>query len=95
MELVNQTVSIPTEPVVEGVTLKNIKEFVLPTQSQKDDFHHALNRYHDLRAKERQTQEDLKIEVPVPIIKALPYDDRKERARGGSNHDGQSTMMGS
>lgn len=95
LELVNQTVSIPTEPVTEGVTLKNVKEFVLPTQSQKDDFHYALNKYHDLRAKERQTQEDLKIEVPVPVIKAVPYDERKDRTRGGSNYDGQSTMMGS
>jgi hypothetical protein len=62
----------------------------------RKDFHEALNKYHDLRAEERQTQEELKIVVPVPITKALPYDERKERYRAGTSiADGQSTMLGS
>ena len=30
----------------------------------KNEFHQAINKYNDLRAKERQREEDLKVEEP-------------------------------
>jgi hypothetical protein len=39
LELVNQTVSIPTEPVAESYTCKNVLEYVPLTKEMRDDFH--------------------------------------------------------
>lgn len=68
LELVNQTVSIPSEPVKEKFTIKTVLEFVPMNDQMRNEFHSALNKYHDLRAKETQRQEELRIEEPTIIL---------------------------
>jgi hypothetical protein len=51
LELVNQTVSIPTEPVVEKYTYKNVIEFKGMDQDMLDDFQGALDTYQSFREK--------------------------------------------
>ena len=57
-----------------------------------DEFHNALNQYHDLRARQRQHQEDLKMTKPNVSTTAVAFVEKRDKYRGGS--DMQSTMMG-
>lgn len=95
LELINQTVSIPTEPVNESYTTRAVKEFTSVTQAMKEEFNKALNRYNDLRAKEQAEQDSLRYEKPSVVTVAVPFDERKERYRGLSNADMASTVLGS
>jgi hypothetical protein len=92
LELVNQTVSIPQEPDKEMYTYKSVIEYVPMSRSMKDEFHNALNSYHDLRANERQHQEDLKTTKPNVATTAVAFVEKRDKFRGGS--DMQSTLMG-
>jgi hypothetical protein len=64
LELVNQTVSIPTEPVVEKYTFKNVLEYKAMSQDMIDNFHGALNSYKQFRQKQAQTEKDLTVTPP-------------------------------
>lgn len=46
LELVNQTVSIPTEPVVECYTYKNIIEFPRMDEASVMEFERSLKNYY-------------------------------------------------
>lgn len=50
LELVNQTVSIPTEPVFEQYSTKTVKEYAYFTHEMQNEFYKALNNYNDLVA---------------------------------------------
>jgi len=76
----------------ETYTYKNVIEFVAMEADMKNEFHNALNQYHDLRARERQIEEDLKITKPSVATTATAFVEKRDKYRGGS--DMQSTMMG-
>jgi len=62
-------------------------------ESMQRDFLGALNKYADLKAAQRQREEDLKIEEPIVITTATAYSEKKGGFRGAS--DMQSTLVGS
>lgn len=51
LELVNQTVSIPTEPVVDNFTYKNIIEYEAMDQDVQEEFREAVKKYEDNKKK--------------------------------------------
>lgn len=92
LDLVNQTVSIPTEPVVEPITYKAVLEFKAMDEAMLAEFHSACAAYDDLKASQAKLQEDLTMSVPVVITTAAPPTEKKERMRSS---DMKSTFMGS
>lgn len=51
LELVNQTVSIPTEPIVEKYTCKNVIEYKKMDEAMIEDFEGALQKYESFKQK--------------------------------------------
>ena len=92
LDLVNQTVSIPTEPVVEPITYKAVLEFKAMDAEMLTEFHSACEAYDDLKAAQAKLQEDLSMTVPVVITTAAPPTEKKERMRSS---DMKSTFLGS
>lgn len=50
LELVNQTVSIPTEPVVEKYTYKNVLEFKPLDEEMRCEFLQAVDTFRQLKS---------------------------------------------
>jgi len=91
LELVNQTVSIPTEPVVEHYTYKNVLEFHEMDEERMQEFERALATYHAQEDKQGARAAELQIRDPHIITKAAPPMGERE-ARMRSTH---LTGMGS
>lgn len=93
LELVNQTVSIPTEPIVENYTMKNILEFKDMDEARMAEFHQALNAFQDLKVKQSEMAERLTVKEPkiIMISPAPKMDDTKMmRSSIGLNTTGVS-----
>lgn len=85
LDLVNQTVSIPTEPVSETYTYKNVIEYVPMNEQMQNDFYTALNKYNDLIAAQKARSDKLSFTVPEVITTATAFTEKKERFRGASD----------
>ena len=83
--MVNQTVSIPTEPVVENYTMKNVLEFKDMDEAMMAEFHQALNAFKDLKVKQAEMAERLTIKAPTIVTTAAApkADDSKMRSSVG------------
>ena len=92
LDLVNQTVSIPTEPVVEPITYKAVLEFKAMDAEMLAEFNSACAAYDDLKNAQAKLQEDLTMTVPVVITTAQLPTEKKERMRSS---DMKSTLLGS
>lgn len=77
--LVNQTVSIPTDPVVEPMTYKAVVEFKAMDEAMLKEFYSACDAYDELRANQAALQKQLATEDPVVITTAIPPSDKKDR----------------
>lgn len=87
----NQTVSIPTEPVVEKYTYKNVLEFKPMDEDMQDDFLQACETFHKMKAHQKKREQDLRVKEPKIITKAEPpQPERESRLRSTGM---QSTMM--
>jgi len=49
LDLVNQTVSIPTEPVVEQYSYRNVLEFASMDQDMMNEFQRAVTSFRDMK----------------------------------------------
>jgi len=49
LDLVNQTVSIPTEPVVEQYSYRNVLEFASMDQDMMNEFQRAVASFRDMK----------------------------------------------
>ena len=70
----NQTVSIPTDPVVEPMTYKAVVEFKAMDEAMLKEFSSACDAYEELRAKQAALQKQLAtepIDVQVGAISAV------------------------
>lgn len=59
LEMVNQTVSISTEPESSTFLQRNILEFAVPTDSDVEKFLEAIQAKDDMRAQQAKQREDL------------------------------------
>ena len=91
LELVNQTVSIPSEPAVECYSCKNVLQFAKMEQDLVDEFERALKEYYDLKEYQAQRADQLKIRPPEVITQAVaPLTEARMRSTGMG-----STLLGS
>ena len=81
LDLVNQTVSIPTEPVVEHYTYKNMLEFTPMDAEMQEEFNRAIQQYDEMVARQEKEAHDLRIEEPEVVTTAVATVDKK-MARG-------------
>lgn len=77
LDLVNQTVSIPTEPVVEHYTYKNILEFPSMEAAMQEEFNNAIRQYDEMIAQQEKEAKELKIEEPEVVTTAVATVDKK------------------
>lgn len=65
LEMVNQTVSIPSEPVKTQFIWRNIIQFKIPTEAQLQSFNQALIQKQEMRLSQQTVSKKLKIEPRV------------------------------
>ena len=62
VELVNQTVSIPKDPIKEEYSWRNIIEYKrIEAPKQVNEFYEALKRYQNMRKRQQDERERLKV----------------------------------
>ena len=65
LEMVNQTVSIPSEPVKHTFLWRNIIQYKIPTESELQSFTQALTQKQEMRTAQQSMSKKLKIEPRV------------------------------
>lgn len=75
----NQTVSIPTDPVVEPMTYKAVVEFKPMDDAMLKEFYSACDAYNELKANRAALEARLATTDPVVITTAIPPSDKKDR----------------
>lgn len=62
VEFVNQTVSVSSEPFSDRYLWRNILEYKEMDFQAKDDFNTAVNRYKDLKTRQQDEKQRLKVD---------------------------------
>jgi hypothetical protein len=63
--MVNQTVTIPSEPLKSTFLWRNIVQYKIPTETELASFNHAIKLKDDMRAGQAAVNKRLKIEPRV------------------------------